>query len=138
MKNKPNLADELLQAWVETYKKGQLTLWIFLALREKPRYVSEIREFIEETTAGTILCEEQSLYRALRKFQQVEMVGFAPGKGNSGPDRKYYHLTPMGAEILNQFIEQNIKLFFRPEVKSLLEAGSSSDYQFISNPTSKS
>ena len=26
--------DELLNAWEETYKKGQLTFWIFLALKE--------------------------------------------------------------------------------------------------------
>ena len=31
---KENMTDELLNAWEETYKKGQLTFWIFLALKE--------------------------------------------------------------------------------------------------------
>jgi len=30
--NKSNQSSELLSAWEETYKKGQLTLWIFLSL----------------------------------------------------------------------------------------------------------
>lgn len=28
-----NIFDDLLSAWEETYKKGQLTLWIFLSLK---------------------------------------------------------------------------------------------------------
>ena len=134
MKEKRSLADELLEAWEETYKKGQLTLWIFLALRRNSKYVSEIKEFIESRTEKSILCEEQSLYRALRKFQQVDMVGFSPGKGKSGPDRKYYHLTPMGAEILDQFIERNIEIFFRPEIKALLKSDIKTDqYKYLNN-----
>ena len=31
--------DELLNAWEETYKKGQLTFWIFLALKESNKCV---------------------------------------------------------------------------------------------------
>ena len=27
------MIDELLNAWEETYKKGQLTFWVFLALK---------------------------------------------------------------------------------------------------------
>jgi DNA-binding PadR family transcriptional regulator len=120
MKNKKELSEQLLEAWEETHKKGQLTLWIFLALRDGPKYVSEIKSFIETNTSQTIICEEQSLYRALRKFQQVEMTGYNPGKGDGGPDRKYYYLTPMGEGILDQFIERNIRLFFRPEIQNLM------------------
>ena len=121
MQNKKNLSEQLLEAWEETHKKGQLTLWIFLALRDGPKYVSEIRSFIETNTGQTIICEEQSLYRALRKFQQVEMTGFNPGKGDGGPDRKYYYITPMGEDILDRFIERNIRLFFLPEIEGLMK-----------------
>lgn len=120
MKNKKELSEQLLEAWEETHKKGLLTLWIFLALRDGPKYVSEIKNFIELNTGQTIVCEEQSLYRALRKFQQVEMTGFNPGKGDGGPDRKYYYLTPMGEDILDHFIDRNIRLFFRPEIENLM------------------
>lgn len=120
MKNKKELSEELLELWEETHKKGQLTLWIFLALRDGPKYVSEIKNFIEVNTHQAIICEEQSLYRALRKFQQVEMTGFNPGKGQGGPDRKYYYLTPMGEDVLERFIERNIRLFFLPEIENLI------------------
>ena len=39
--NQDKLLSELLSAWEETYKKGQLTLWIFLALKEDKKYVDE-------------------------------------------------------------------------------------------------
>ena len=120
MKNKKELSEQLLDAWEETHKKGQLTLWIFLALRDGPKYVNEIKSFIEVNTSQTIICEEQSLYRALRKFQAVGMTGFNPGKGDAGPDRKYHYLTPMGEEILDRFVERNIRLFFRPEIEMLM------------------
>ena len=120
MKDRKELSEELLELWEETHKKGQLTLWIFLALRDGPKYVGEIRQFIREKTDGAIVCEEQSLYRALRKFQQVDITTFHPGKGQSGPDRKYYSLTPLGEELLDRFIERNIRLFFLPEIERLI------------------
>lgn len=112
---------ELLSSWEETYKKGQLTLWIFLALKDGQKYVDEIKEFIERKTNNTISCEEQSLYRNLRKFQHIEVVSFVNKKGNKGPDRKYYFLTELGKELLEKFIERNINLFFSDEIDELLK-----------------
>ncbi len=125
MASKNNLFDDLLQVWEETYKKGQLTLWILLALKDGTKYSSEIQEFIEKNSEGTMQCEGTSLYRALRKFQYVEIIGFSPGKGQSGPDRKYYYLTLMGAELLQKFIERNILLFMKPDIQSLFLDSSS-------------
>ncbi len=115
-----SLLPELLDAWESTYKKGQLTLWIFLALRDEPKYVDEIRTYIEHITAGTIKCEEQSLYRNLRKYLHIKVVSFDLRKGNKGPDRKYYKLTTLGDELLQRFIDRNIQLFYVPEIKKLL------------------
>ena len=72
---------DLLSSWEETYKKGQLTLWIFLALKDEDKYVDEIKTFIEEKSKGTIRCEEQSLYRNLRKYQHIEVVNYNLKKG---------------------------------------------------------
>ena len=120
MKEKDKMHEELLNAWEETYKKGQLTLWIFLALKEGPKYVNELQETIELFSKGTIRAEEQSLYRTLRKFYHLKMVDFSSGKGHKGPDRKYYHLTPLGQSLLQSFIERNILLFFEDPLKELL------------------
>lgn len=120
MKENDKMHKELLNAWEETYKKGQLTLWIFLALKEGPKYVNELQETIDRFSKGTIRAEEQSLYRTLRKFYHLKMVDFSSGKGHKGPDRKYYHLTPLGQSLLQSFIERNILLFFEDPLKELL------------------
>ncbi len=116
--------NELLQTWEETYKKGQLTLWLLLALRDLPRYTSEVREFIHSSANGSIKCEEQSVYRALRKFYDLEIVDYEMREGNSGPSRKYYFLTEIGRSLLKTFIERNIKIMYSSEIsKLLLEKG---------------
>ena len=112
--------EELLSAWEETYKKGQLTLWIFLSLKEGPKYVTQLQDSIEIFSKGTIRAEEQSLYRTLRKFYHLKMVDFSSGKGHKGPDRKYYHLTPLGLSLLHDFVERNVLLFFEEPLKGLL------------------
>ena len=116
-----DILPDLLSSWEETYKKGQLTLWIFLALKDGKKYVDEIKEFIEIKSNNTISCEEQSLYRNLRKYEHIDVVSFENKKGNKGPDRKYYFLTKMGNDLLEQFIERNIKLFFTTEITNLLK-----------------
>jgi len=116
-----NILPDLLSSWEETYKKGQLTLWIFLALKDGQKYVDEIKEFIENKSKNTINCEEQSLYRNLRKYEHIDVVTFENKKGNKGPDRKYYFLTKMGNELLEKFIERNIELFFSTEIKNILK-----------------
>ncbi len=112
--------DQLLTTWEETYKKGQLTLWIFLALKDGTKYINEIRSFITEYSDNSIRCEEQSLYRALRKFSHLKIVESVEGKGNKGPSRKYYNLSELGLQLLNEFTERNIKLFFNQKLKKLM------------------
>jgi DNA-binding PadR family transcriptional regulator len=118
--SKNNQLSELLSAWEETYKKGQLTLWIFLSLKDGKKYVDEIKSFVEEQSNHTMTCESQSLYRNLRKYQHVGVVDFETGEGNKGPERKYYFLTELGLELLNSFIERNINLFFSEQIKNLI------------------
>lgn len=119
-KSNPSHVEELLEAWEATYKKGQLTLWVFLALREGERYVDEIHEFVVTRSQGTIVCEEQSLYRMLRKFRDLELVDFTTKPGVGGPERKYYFLTATGKVLLQRFSERNISLFYDTEIRRLL------------------
>lgn len=114
------LFGELLAAWEETYKKGQLTLWIFLSLKESEKYVDEIKHFIETNSEGAMVCEEQSIYRNLRKFQHLGIVNYSAGKGNKGPERKYYYLTDLGNDLFSAFIKRNIQLFFKENIQQLI------------------
>lgn len=120
MKNKNLVIEELLNAWEETYKKGQLTLWVFLALKEERKCVEEIKEFVERMSEGTMSCEEQSLYRNLRKFQHLEIVTYESKKVSKGPDRKYYYLTETGKELFKRFVERNILIFTKESIINLL------------------
>jgi|SRR5690606_12430041 Predicted transcriptional regulators len=112
---------ELLSAWEETYKKGQLTLWIFLALQENKKYVDEIKIFVEEKSRGTLSCEEQSLYRVLRKYEHIKVLEYELRKGHKGPDRKYYSLTGLGQRLFRAFVDRNIQLFYSEDIMKLLK-----------------
>lgn len=114
------IIDDLLDAWEETYKKGQLTFWVFLALKEGSKCVEEIKEFVEETSDGTMTCEEQSLYRNLRKFQHLDIVAYDNRKVSKGPDRKYYYLTENGKELFRRFVERNILILTKESIINLL------------------
>ncbi|MBO5135478.1 MAG: PadR family transcriptional regulator [Bacteroidaceae bacterium] len=120
MKDGNLVIEELLNAWEETYKKGQLTLWVFLALREGRKCVEDIKEFVERMSEGTMSCEEQSLYRNLRKFQHLEIVTYESRKVSKGPDRKYYYLTETGEELFKRFVERNILIFTKESIINLL------------------
>ncbi len=114
------MISDLLHSWEETYKKGQLTLWIFLSLRDGEKYVDEIKEFIEKYSNKTLSCEEQSIYRSLRKYLHLGIVEFNLKEGNKGPDRKYYFLTKTGDSLLDEFTKRNISLFYEKKILSLL------------------
>ena len=120
MKDGNLVIEKLLNAWEETYKKGQLTLWVFLALREGRKCVEDIKEFVERMSEGTMSCEEQSLYRNLRKFQHLEIVTYESRKVSKGPDRKYYYLTETGEELFKRFVERNILIFTKESIINLL------------------
>lgn len=114
------MLEELLKTWEETYKKGQLTFWVFLALKEGEKCVEDIKDFVEKVSEGTMSCEEQSLYRNLRKFQHLDIVAYNNKKVSKGPDRKYYYLTENGNRLFTRFVERNILIFTKESIINLL------------------
>lgn len=121
MKELDQYERKLLEGWEEVFKKGQLTLWIMLALKDGPKHMAEIKAFITSATNHSLSADDQSMYRALRRYNDAEMVDFTtkPGKG---PDRKVYSLSGVGAKVLENFIQRNIvEVFFKPNIKQLLE-----------------
>jgi DNA-binding PadR family transcriptional regulator len=120
--NNEHKLNELLASWEDTYKKGQLTLWIFLALKEHPKFVGEIKDFVETQSLGSMTVEEQSLYRTLRKYEHIGVLKHDLRKGNKGPERKYYTLTQLGLDLFSKFVRRNIQLFFNDKIKQLLNS----------------
>lgn len=99
---------KLLEGWEDVFKKGQLTLWIMLALNDGAKHMAEIKNFITKATNGTLSADDQSMYRALRRYHEAELVDFQELPGKSGPDLKVYSLSMVGRKILNGFIDRNI------------------------------
>ncbi len=113
---------KLLDGWEDVFKKGQLTLWIMLALKDGPKHMAEIKAFIDTATNNTLSADDQSMYRALRRYYDAEMIDFTQESGKGGPDLKVYALSKVGAKVLEQFIQRNVvSVFFKPEVIKLLE-----------------
>lgn len=113
---------KVLDGWEDVFKKGQLTLWIFLALKQGPKHMADIKRFIEDTTNNTVSADDRSIYRALRRYYDTELVTYQQEPGKGGPDRKIYSLTKTGMTVLDEFTARNItNVFFKPTVRSLLE-----------------
>ena len=114
--------ENLLLKWEATYKKGLLSFWILLLLHERPSYPFEMGALIEDISQGTISVDDNSIYRALNRFQGFGIVDSEIKPSHQGPDRRYYHLTEKGRWLLKQFIERNLRVFEMPEVASRMES----------------
>jgi DNA-binding PadR family transcriptional regulator len=107
---------ELLNKWEETYKKGLLSFWILLLLYERPSYPYEMSAEVAKISQGTISVDDNSIYRALNRFESVGIVQSELQQSNTGPQRRYYSLTSKGKTLLTEFIQRNIQVFETPSV----------------------
>lgn len=116
-----NYEQKLLDGWEEVFKKGQLTLWIMLALKDGPKHMTEIKDFIYKATNGNLTADDQSMYRALRRYYDTELVDFTQEPGKGGPDLKVYKITEVGLNVLKAFLKRNfIDVFYGQEIRSLI------------------
>jgi len=107
---------ELLNKWEETYKKGLLSFWILLLLNERPSYPYEMSAEVVKISQGTISVDDNSVYRALNRFESAGIVHSEMQQSNTGPQRRYYSLTQKGLGLLTEFIKRNIQVFSVPPV----------------------
>ena len=107
---------ELLNKWEETYKKGLLSFWILLLLYERASYPYEMSAEVAKISQGTISVDDNSIYRALNRFESVGIVKSELQQSNAGPQRKYFSLTERGKVLLTEFIQRNIQVFETPSV----------------------
>jgi DNA-binding PadR family transcriptional regulator len=107
---------ELLNKWEESYKKGLLSFWILLLLYERPSYPYEMSAEVAKISQGTISVDDNSIYRALNRFESVGIVKSELQQSTTGPQRKYYSLTNTGKALLTEFIQRNIQVFESPAV----------------------
>lgn len=107
--------DKLLSGWESVHKKGQLTLWVLLSLKDGPKHMQQIKDYVEQKSNDTISADDQSLYRSLRRYTDAELTTFTTQPGRGGPELKVYELTPTGLAVLDEFIQRNIRDVFLTE-----------------------
>ena len=107
---------ELLSKWEETNKKGLLSFWILLLLYERHSYPYEMSAEVAKISQGTISVDDNSIYRALNRFESVGIVKSELQQSSTGPQRRYYSLTEKGKTLLTEFIQRNIQVFETPFV----------------------
>jgi PadR family transcriptional regulator, regulatory protein PadR len=105
-----------LAQWEEVYKRGLLTFWILLLLNEREMYAYEMRASIAEFSQGTIDVDDNSIYRALKRFAEAGFVHSDLRASEAGPARRYFTLTPAGLALLAGFIERNLLVFQTPRI----------------------
>jgi len=120
--------DELLARWEESYKKGLLTFWALLLLDERPMYAAEMSELIAGASRGTVVADDNSIYRAMRRFENMGLVSSTLQDSDAGPQRRYYELTPLGRQLLARFIRRNVDVFQEPDVAKRIAAVSAANH----------
>jgi len=113
--------DDLLLTWESNYKKGLLSFWMLLVLREQPAYALELGGLVEQASAGSLSADDNSIYRALNRFEGFDLIRGESRPSSLGPDRRYYRLTAKGLGLLRQFAERNILVFNNDGVRGRLE-----------------
>lgn len=111
---------KLLENWSEVFRQGLLTFWVLVAVSETELSVHEIKDRVVQLTDGTYVTSEQALYRLLRKQYDIEVVNVREVPGDSGPNKKLYSLSELGASLLQAFSTQNIGLFMKPAVQNII------------------
>jgi len=117
-----NDISDLLTKWEETYKKGLLSFWILLLLYERPSYPYEMSAEVTKISQGTISVDDNSIYRALNRFESAGIVKSELQQSSTGPQRRYYSLTNRGKNLLAEFIQRNIQVFEAPSVAERITA----------------
>lgn len=118
----PDETDSLLQTWEDNYKKGLLSFWMLLLLYQRPTYAFEMKSLIEQISQGSLTADDNSLYRALSRFEGMGLVAAEAQPSPQGPPRRYYRLTAKGIHLLGQFILRNLLVFQSAPVSAAMQA----------------
>lgn len=80
-------------------RKGMLEFCVLLLLRGRDAYASEI---IEKMKEAHLIVMEGTLYPLLTRLKNDGLLTYRWEESPSGPPRKYYSITPLGDQFLEQ------------------------------------
>ncbi len=85
-------------------KVGAVSLWLLLVLSERPMYGYELKRELEKRFAGYWKPKTGTIYPALEKLEQTDLITSDVEFRDGAPDRKHYDLTEKGQSELAQSI----------------------------------
>ena len=88
------------EAAVTQLRRGVLEHCVLALLEGEERYGYDL--VTQLSTAG-LLASEGTMYPLLSRLRKDELVGTTWQESPNGPPRRYYSLTPRGAEALQAF-----------------------------------
>jgi PadR family transcriptional regulator PadR len=80
-------------------RKGVLEFCILSVLKENEAYTSEILDTLKE---AKLLVVEGTVYPLLTRLKNDGLLNYRWEESTSGPPRKYYGLTEIGKQFLNE------------------------------------
>ena len=80
-------------------RKGMLEFCVLLLLRHKAAYASEMIASLKD---ARLIVVEGTLYPLLTRLKNDGLLSYEWQESTAGPPRKYYSLTPLGEQFLNQ------------------------------------
>ena len=83
-------------------RKGFLEYCILLILKKQPAYSSDI---IKELKEAKMIVVEGTLYPLLTRLKNSNLLQYNWVESTQGPPRKYYALTALGLEFLEELEE---------------------------------
>jgi PadR family transcriptional regulator PadR len=100
--------EKVLRIWSREYKKGFLTYFILLMLKEKHMYGLEISEKLKEYSDNNVTLDGSNIYQILKKLRKLRMVTIKKVSSSKGPTRKYYYIEKNGLKALRIFTEEYV------------------------------
>lgn len=91
-------------------KIGTVQLWLLLLLSDKPMYGYEIIRELERRFSGHWSPKTGTIYPALEKLEENQLIAGQIEFRDHGPDRKHYAITDKGKEELKAAMAQWAKM----------------------------
>ncbi|WP_229753396.1 PadR family transcriptional regulator [Paenibacillus segetis] len=89
-----------MNEWISQVRRGIVEYSILLLLKQNKRYGYEFTTLLSKWQILSVT--EGTLYPLLRRLSKEKYIESFWQESASGPPRKYYMLTPLGEELLEE------------------------------------
>ncbi len=105
---------------------SSLTFHLLLTLSDGPAHGYAVGKQIEVRSEGSLNPTTGSLYQALRRLTEADLIESAPEANNASPDRRrqYFQLTLLGRRVVAAEARRMENLVRLAQQSRLLEEGS--------------